>query len=145
VTGGIPSNDADFNDSWYQGLNNGKWATLPIAASGPVFLQGAAAKTSGKSFYGLPAVTSRAAVRFASSTVGRSYAMQVVTKLMRDAVRQPAASSGTADVGPAGPLITSLPPRRRAIATGGCLLTVHKMHPNWHAVGRRSEPGATFA
>jgi multiple sugar transport system substrate-binding protein len=48
VTNGVASNDADFNDSWYQGLNNGKWATLPIAAWGPVFLQGAAAKTSGK-------------------------------------------------------------------------------------------------
>jgi multiple sugar transport system substrate-binding protein len=48
VTSGVASNDADFNDSWYQGLNNGKWATLPIAAWGPVFLQGAAAKTSGK-------------------------------------------------------------------------------------------------
>src|SRR4029079_4019733 len=37
VTSGGASNDADFNDSWYQGLNNGKWATLPIAAWGPVF------------------------------------------------------------------------------------------------------------
>jgi multiple sugar transport system substrate-binding protein len=48
VTSGGASNDPDFNDSWYQGLNSGKWATLPIAAWGPVFLQGAAAKTSGK-------------------------------------------------------------------------------------------------
>ena len=48
VTNGTASNDADFNDSWYQGLNNGKWASLPIAAWGPVFLAGAAAKTSGK-------------------------------------------------------------------------------------------------
>ena len=48
VTSGGASNDADFNDAWYQGLNNGKWASLPIAAWGPVFLQGAAAKTSGK-------------------------------------------------------------------------------------------------
>ena len=48
VTSGGASNDADFNDAWYQGLNSGKWATLPIAAWGPVFLQGAAAKTSGK-------------------------------------------------------------------------------------------------
>jgi multiple sugar transport system substrate-binding protein len=48
VTNGLASNDPDFNDAWYQGLNNGKWATLPIAAWGPVFLQGAAAKTSGK-------------------------------------------------------------------------------------------------
>ena len=48
VTSGGASNDADFNDSWYQGLNSGKWATLPIAAWGPVFLAGAAAKTSGK-------------------------------------------------------------------------------------------------
>jgi multiple sugar transport system substrate-binding protein len=48
VTSGGASNDADFNDAWYQGLNSGKWASLPIAAWGPVFLQGAAAKTSGK-------------------------------------------------------------------------------------------------
>lgn len=48
VTGGTASNDPDFNDSWYQGLANGKWATLPIAAWGPVFLQGTAGKTSGK-------------------------------------------------------------------------------------------------
>lgn len=40
VTNGTASNDTDFNDSWYQGLANGKWATLPIAAWGPVFLQG---------------------------------------------------------------------------------------------------------
>jgi len=48
VTNGVASNDPDFNDSWYQGLANGKWATLPIAAWGPVFLQGTAGKTSGK-------------------------------------------------------------------------------------------------
>ena len=48
VTSDGASNDADFNDAWYQGLNSGKWASLPIAAWGPVFLQGAAAKTSGK-------------------------------------------------------------------------------------------------
>jgi multiple sugar transport system substrate-binding protein len=48
VTSGGASNDADFNDSWYQGLANGKWATLPIAAWGPVFLQGTAGKTAGK-------------------------------------------------------------------------------------------------
>jgi len=48
VTSGVASNDTDFNDSWYQGLSNGKYATLPIAAWGPVFLQGAAGKTSGK-------------------------------------------------------------------------------------------------
>ena len=48
VTSGTASNDTDFNDSWYQGLANGKYATLPIAAWGPVFLQGTAGKTSGK-------------------------------------------------------------------------------------------------
>jgi multiple sugar transport system substrate-binding protein len=48
VTSGTASNDVDFTDSWYQGLANGKWATLPIAAWGPVFLQGTAGKTSGK-------------------------------------------------------------------------------------------------
>jgi len=48
VTSGGASNDPDFNDSWYQGLAGGKWASLPIAAWGPVFLQGTAGKTSGK-------------------------------------------------------------------------------------------------
>ena len=48
VTNGLATSDADFNDSWYQGLANGKWASLPIAAWGPVFLQGTAGKTSGK-------------------------------------------------------------------------------------------------
>jgi multiple sugar transport system substrate-binding protein len=48
VTSGTASNDTDFTDSWYQGLAGGKWATLPIAAWGPVFLQGTAGKTSGK-------------------------------------------------------------------------------------------------
>lgn len=48
VTSGTASNDADFNDAWYQGLAGGKWASLPIAAWGPVFLQGTAGKTSGK-------------------------------------------------------------------------------------------------
>ena len=48
MTAASPRVDTDFTDSWYQGLASGKWATLPIAAWGPVFLQGAAAKTSGK-------------------------------------------------------------------------------------------------
>jgi multiple sugar transport system substrate-binding protein len=48
VTSGAASNDTDFTDSWYQGLANGKYATLLIAAWGPVFLQGTAGKTSGK-------------------------------------------------------------------------------------------------
>ncbi len=48
VTNGLAANDADFSDSWYQALASGKYATLPIAAWGPVFLQGTAGKTSGK-------------------------------------------------------------------------------------------------
>jgi multiple sugar transport system substrate-binding protein len=48
VTSGTATNETDFTDSWYQGLANGKWATLLIAAWGPVFLQGTAGKTSGK-------------------------------------------------------------------------------------------------
>jgi multiple sugar transport system substrate-binding protein len=48
VTSGTASNDTDFSDTWYQGLASGKYATLPIAAWGPVFLQGTAGKTSGK-------------------------------------------------------------------------------------------------
>jgi multiple sugar transport system substrate-binding protein len=48
VTSGAATNEPDFTDPWYQGLANGKWATLLIAAWGPVFLQGTAGKTSGK-------------------------------------------------------------------------------------------------
>ena len=40
--------DPDFADTWYQGLANGKYATWPTAAWGPIFLQGTAKKTSGK-------------------------------------------------------------------------------------------------
>jgi len=40
--------DPDFNDQWYQGLVSGKYAGWIGAAWGPVFLQGTAAKTSGK-------------------------------------------------------------------------------------------------
>jgi multiple sugar transport system substrate-binding protein len=45
---GVISTDADFNNDWYQGLANGKYAGWISAAWGPVFLQGTAAKTSGK-------------------------------------------------------------------------------------------------
>jgi multiple sugar transport system substrate-binding protein len=48
VTSGTASNVVDFTDPWFQGLANGKWAALLIAAWGPVFLQGTAGKTSGK-------------------------------------------------------------------------------------------------
>ena len=44
----VVSVDADFDDSWYQGFSNGKYAGWPAAAWGPVFLQGTAKKTSGK-------------------------------------------------------------------------------------------------
>lgn len=48
VAKGVVSVDPDFNDSWYQGFSNGKYAAWPAAAWGPVFLQGTAKKTSGK-------------------------------------------------------------------------------------------------
>ncbi|MBW9092155.1 extracellular solute-binding protein [Microbacterium jejuense] len=41
------STDVDFNDQWYQGLANGKYAGWLTAAWGPVFLQGTAESTSG--------------------------------------------------------------------------------------------------
>ncbi len=44
----VVSVDADFNDAWYQGFSNGRYAAWPAAAWGPVFLQGTAKKTSGK-------------------------------------------------------------------------------------------------
>ncbi|WP_052460687.1 ABC transporter substrate-binding protein [Microbacterium gorillae] len=42
------STDADFADSWYQGLAKGKYAGWLGAAWGPMFLQGTVADTSGK-------------------------------------------------------------------------------------------------
>jgi multiple sugar transport system substrate-binding protein len=44
----LVSVDPDFNDEWYQGLNQGKYAGWLTAAWAPVFLSGAAADTSGK-------------------------------------------------------------------------------------------------
>lgn len=44
----LVSVDVDFENTWYQGLSNGKYAVWPAAAWGPVFLQGTAKKTSGK-------------------------------------------------------------------------------------------------
>lgn len=41
------STDVDFNDEWYQGLANGKYAGWLTAAWAPVFLQGTAESTSG--------------------------------------------------------------------------------------------------
>ena len=43
----LVSVDADFNDNWYQGIANGKYAGWLAAAWGPTFLQGTAADTSG--------------------------------------------------------------------------------------------------
>lgn len=43
----LVSTDVDFNDQWYQGLANGKYAGWLTAAWAPVFLQGTAEGTSG--------------------------------------------------------------------------------------------------
>ena len=48
VKEGVVSTDPDFTDQWYQGLNQGKYATWLTAAWGPVFLSGSAKATSGK-------------------------------------------------------------------------------------------------
>jgi multiple sugar transport system substrate-binding protein len=45
---GVISTDAGFNNAWFRGLSNGKYATWLAAAWGPGYLQGTAAKTSGK-------------------------------------------------------------------------------------------------
>ena len=47
VQSGAVSTDPDFNNDWYQGLANGRYATWFSAAWGPVFLQGSAAKSAG--------------------------------------------------------------------------------------------------
>ena len=48
VKEGVVSTDPDFTDQWYQGLNQGKYATWLTAAWGPVFLSASAKDTSGK-------------------------------------------------------------------------------------------------
>lgn len=48
VRSGAVSPAPDFTNAWYTGLNNGTYAGWVTAAWGPVFLQGLAAKTSGK-------------------------------------------------------------------------------------------------
>jgi multiple sugar transport system substrate-binding protein len=48
VKEGVVSTDPDFTDQWYQGLNQGKYATWLTAAWGPVFLSTSAKATSGK-------------------------------------------------------------------------------------------------
>jgi multiple sugar transport system substrate-binding protein len=47
VKNDLVSTDTDFNDAWYQGLSNGKYAGWLTAAWGPVYLAGAAPTTSG--------------------------------------------------------------------------------------------------
>jgi multiple sugar transport system substrate-binding protein len=48
VTAGTLSNDTSGTDSWFQSVASGRFASWPVAAWGPVFLQGTAGKTSGK-------------------------------------------------------------------------------------------------
>jgi multiple sugar transport system substrate-binding protein len=45
---GVIGTEPDFTDSWFAGLNSGKYATWLTAAWGPVFLSGSAEATSGK-------------------------------------------------------------------------------------------------
>jgi multiple sugar transport system substrate-binding protein len=48
VSDGVVSTDPDFTNTWYTGLNTGKYATWLTAAWGPVFLSGTAKATIGK-------------------------------------------------------------------------------------------------
>jgi multiple sugar transport system substrate-binding protein len=48
VSDGVVSTDPDFTNTWYTGLNTGKYATWLTAAWGPVFLTGTAKATIGK-------------------------------------------------------------------------------------------------
>ncbi|MFJ9633929.1 ABC transporter substrate-binding protein [Streptomyces sp. NPDC101175] len=48
VQQGIVSADPDFNNDWYAGLTKGTYATWVTAGWAPLFLEGAAAKSSGK-------------------------------------------------------------------------------------------------
>ncbi len=44
----LVSTDPDFNDQWYQGFSNDKYAGWLTAAWGPLFLQGTVKETAGK-------------------------------------------------------------------------------------------------
>jgi multiple sugar transport system substrate-binding protein len=48
VSEGVVSTDPDFTNTWYTGLNTGKYATWLTAAWGPVFLTGTAKATIGQ-------------------------------------------------------------------------------------------------
>ena len=48
VQEGVISTDAGFNNQWFRSLASGRYATWLAAAWGPGYLQGTAAKTSGK-------------------------------------------------------------------------------------------------
>ena len=47
VRDGVVSTDSAWNDQWYKGLANGRYASWITAAWGPTFLQGIVGKTSG--------------------------------------------------------------------------------------------------
>ena len=47
IKAGYVSTDTDFNSAWYAGLASGKYAGWLTAAWGPLFLEGAAPKTTG--------------------------------------------------------------------------------------------------
>ena len=129
--------DADFNDSWYQGLANGKWATLPIAAWGPVFLQGTAGKTSG----------SGARTRCRSGKPART------CRATGAAPPMPCSSSArTRSPRPAGPVDQhrqglDAPPRQRAVPVPavdvGPLRS--RLHRSGVGVLRRQKVNETFA
>lgn len=48
VKDGVVSTDSAWNDNWYKGLADGRYASWITAAWGPVFLQGQVKETSGK-------------------------------------------------------------------------------------------------
>jgi len=48
VKDGVISTDPDFTDTWYTGLNSGRYASWLTAAWGPVFMTGSAKATAGK-------------------------------------------------------------------------------------------------
>ncbi len=48
IKDGVVSTDSAWNDGWYKGLADGRYASWITAAWGPVFLQGTAKDTSGK-------------------------------------------------------------------------------------------------
>jgi multiple sugar transport system substrate-binding protein len=84
VRGGAVAATPDFTNPWYTGLNNGTYASWVTAAWGPLFLQGIAAKTSGK-WRAAPMPQWRAGANVVANWGGSTDAVTVQSKHPKEA------------------------------------------------------------